>query len=490
MPPRLLLPKRHSTWSELLLTEQDEALQFLLNLLRDGGGAGLFSEQGTGKTIISLALLEKLAPVLTHVLIVAPLTALGVTWGERITDTMPQFALHHSWEDFKAARRKAAHAPPAPGSRSKGVAPKPAGGVDLGGFPPQKHILLIHFEALSKLRDNLSRNDNLWDLVIIDELHRMKARGSGFSRAARRLRGAKRRLGLSGTPVDRSPIDVWAQMRFIDYTVLSQDWIEFSGAFCMPAGFKNYKWKFKPSQLPRFMDLIKPYIFRLSKEFLQLEPIRVHLEPVSLLGRQREIYDEMDCNSQVNINGDVFRGDLKMTKKIRLSQIAGGFLSNEDASVLVGHAKERRLATLLSKLKPPIVIFCRFLPELEIIERASKARFKRVALLYGGVKGEDRTELIHTFAKGNIDVLCCQMRTGGVSIELTAASKMIAYSMNYSFIDFEQFISRIHRGGQMKAVDFHVIYAEDTEDERILQIVDTDKRAAAWKIVQPLEQRR
>src|SRR5205807_1251628 len=101
----------------------------------------------------------------------------------------------------------------------------------------QRLVLLLHMEAFSKVSKRMQRRE--WDLVIIDESQRLKARASGFSRAARRLRNqARRRLALSGTPIDDSPIDIFGQMRFADHTVLGEDFLTFAEKFCHRGGFK------------------------------------------------------------------------------------------------------------------------------------------------------------------------------------------------------------------------------------------------------------
>src|SRR5207302_255726 len=56
-----------------------------------------------------------------------------------------------------------------------------------------------------------------WDLVVADEIHRCKAPGGKASRFLARLgKAARFRLGLSGTPMPHSPLDVYAYYRFLD----------------------------------------------------------------------------------------------------------------------------------------------------------------------------------------------------------------------------------------------------------------------------------
>jgi hypothetical protein len=489
-PPR---PKP-SSWSAKLLPQQVLARDFLIERLQDGGGAGLFSEQGTGKTFIALALLEKLRPA--NVLIVAPLTACDTAWADRIAgksgfNTLPlPYRVLRTWDDFKKFNRRPLGKPKPEGFQGKAPRPRTSPAPSLGHDPaprPLGLILLIHFQLLSKIIGRLSRNPQLWDLIIIDESQGLKARGSGWSRAARKLRHAPRRLVLSGTPIDKSPIDVYAQMRFIDHRVLGEDWGEFAEEYCYRGGWQGYVWKFKQHKLSQFLKAIAPYCYRLSKDFMQLPPLTIVPVPVPLLGEQARIYRAMDEDNIVTVSGHKFVADLEVTKRIKLEQITGGFLMDDAAIVSVGRAKARKLDTLLRRLKPPIVMFCKFLEELNMItDIAGGNHFDSVSSLHGSVSKDARSVILRDFKEGKIDLLACQIRTGGVGVDMSAASTIIAYSMNNSMIDFEQFVSRLHRGGQTRPVTAYLLYAQDTEDERIIERIRV-KRGNAFRVLRYLE---
>ena len=59
-----------------------------------------------------------------------------------------------------------------------------------------------------------------WDLVIADEVHRLKKAGGVTSRYASRLSDrVPYRIGMTGTPMPKGPVDLYAQGRFLDKTV-------------------------------------------------------------------------------------------------------------------------------------------------------------------------------------------------------------------------------------------------------------------------------
>jgi len=436
------------SWVAQLKPEQRPSFTFVI----ERAGVLLISEVSAGKTYISMAALEYLTPTLT--LVVAPLTSLDITWSPKLRSL--NASLHRDWEGFKAARRK-----------------------------PGRHILLIHFQLFAKLAKKLEGVS--WSMVIIDESQGIKDRASQASRAARRMRHATRRLALSATPLDKTPIDIFAQMRFVDHTVLGEDFADFKSEFTYEGGFKGYELKFRPEKLPALLKRLEGHIFRLDKGFLKLKPIHVHMVPVQLLGEQRRLYEQMAEHGIVQINGTAIPAPLKVSREVKLQQITGGTIKEKYIeekklrwrSHHIGNAKARKLSWLLSKIDPPVVIFCKYLAEIPLIEKACAAapgcRPARIRVLTGGVVGDERTDLINIFQAGGVDYLICQMRTGGVSIELTAASTLIFYSMNFSLIDFEQVCGRFHRGSQTREVNVYVLYATDTIDQEIADQIEAKK---------------
>src|SRR5215207_3965310 len=141
-------------------------------------GSALFCEQRTGKTWISIALLEYVNA--QAALFVVPLNNIETTWVKTLKNELPAWKVCRTVEEFKAATGR--------------------------------RVLLVHYESLRPMRRNKARASFLrkfmkleWDLVIFDESQKLKSRSSANSRLALRLNKARRRVILSGTPMDKSP---------------------------------------------------------------------------------------------------------------------------------------------------------------------------------------------------------------------------------------------------------------------------------------------
>ncbi len=73
-----------------------------------------------------------------------------------------------------------------------------------------------------------------WDLIVLDEVHRIKQNDGRQSLLARRLcRNAPHRLGLTGTMMPNSPLDPWAQFAALDPTVLGDSFVLYKRRFCV-----------------------------------------------------------------------------------------------------------------------------------------------------------------------------------------------------------------------------------------------------------------
>jgi SNF2 family DNA or RNA helicase len=332
-----------------------------------------------------------------------------------------------------------------------------------------------------------------WHLIVYDESQRLKDRASITSRVAAKLRDAGvYKLILSGTPIEHQPADLWPQFRFLAPDVFGTRYKDFVDVYFEPPpqfdftkhrrgspGFMrqmlayqiaNRKRKFNLDMLTQFVDLIRPHTLRVTKaDVLDLPPVEYIDVPVDLVGRQRRIYDELKDHMVSELGPARVTAPLKITQIAKLQQVCGGFLFDDDEQVhQVGRAKLRAVSRIVEAESGPIVIFCRYIEEVNAIARElSIDPSNRIATFTGRTNKRDRPAVIDAFQLGQLDVLICQVRTGGVGIDLFKSCVAIFYSTTYSFIDFEQAVSRIHRRGQTRACKVFLVFARNTVDEVI-----------------------
>lgn len=474
--------------SSIVWDQLDEYQQEAVDFSLDVRTAGLFFEQGTGKTWICGGVIEQLINELPTFagLLVVPLANLESSWVKFLTKQLPHLTLCRSWDAFKAA--------------------------------PAPKLLLQHFEALKAKRyiDKLARFK--WTFVGYDEAQRLKNRSSIESRNAAKLRKlAPYKLILTGTPIEENPSDVWAQFRFLAPDVFGTRWKDFEDEFLEPideelkrrfgeARPNSFKWKkllrdiriasnkrdFNFDKLDDYLALLKPYVLRVTKGVLNLPPCETKPVFVRLRGRQRELYEELARDMVTSINDESrITTPLRITQIGRLHQMCGGFVNDDEGYTHeVGRAKLRKLHSIVRRESKngPIVIFCRYLAEVFALEEELIDQYPTIKTLTGRNRKE-RPQLIEEFQAGNIAILICQIKTGGVGIDLFRSCVAIFFSMTYSYIDFEQAAARLHRRGQERAVTLYLLIALDTIDHEIYSAI-LAKRRITSRVLINFERRR
>jgi len=399
----------------------------------------LLFDQGTGKTWVTAGIIEKLLHAKSEYLLIVPLTNIDTTW----LKTLSQFkdlAIFKDFNEYKTYR----------------------------GGPK---LFLTHYEGLPKFIDKLCKVH--WTLIAMDESQRIKGRNTQQSKRAARLKLADHKVILSGTPIDKSPIDMWAQFRFVAPEVFGTRWKDFEDEYCYKTGFMGKEIKFRLKKLPEFLEKLKPYCIRVIKaDVLDLPKMEVVLSPVELLGKQLRVYEEMSNEMITSLEGETVAVELKITQIAKLQQICGGFIINEDQETFsIGRAKVRRISSLIKNMTTPIVVFCKYLEEIKIV--ADELSHLKVAVLNGQTR--NRSKMIEDFQAGLYDVIICQIKTGGVGIDLYSSCNAIFYSLTYSFIDYEQALARVHRYGQTRDVKIYLVYAKNTIDEAIYEAILSKK---------------
>ena len=306
-----------------------------------------------------------------------------------------------------------------------------------------------------------------WDLLVMDEIHRIKSPSGIRSRYLSRLSDrVPRRLGLSGTPLPHSPLDAYGQYRALDKTVLGRSFTAFRARYAVTNPiFPGKVEKFvNQDELSRRMASIMIQVR--SEDALDL-PEAVHAEvPVELNTRTRAIYKRMedDFVTWAEAGGPEVSAANALARLLRLQQIAGGVLQDGDTVTRVGSEKVAALEDLLEDLpaEEPVVVFARFRADLDGIADACR----RLALEHAELSG--RVNQLDLWQRGGARILAAQIQSGKEGIDLTRARRAVYYSLGFSLGDYEQSLARIRRPGQAAGtVFYHHLVARNTVDEKV-----------------------
>ena len=424
-------------------------------------GFGLLFEMGCGKTLTAIAIAGAGYQMgkIDRLLIVAPTSVVAV-WPKELKEYA---RFKYTCKTLLGEKQQ----------RIKQI-------DDLLKFPFKAlKIAVINYESTwrPEILEKLKEFDA--DMVIADESQRIKTYDAAQSKAMHELGDqARYKLILSGTPVQTAAIDIWSQYRFLDKTVFGENFFKFRGRYAIMGGYGNKK-------IVGYRDLeglIKKehsIAFRVTKdEALDLPEQTFETRSIQFSPKEKSLYERLKKDSYAELdNGGHITATTVLTKLLRLQQLTGGFLVQDEAQKpqLVSRAKLDALTDIIVDYVigsgKKLVVFARFIAEVKaIIDLAAKVLpkdLKQVAI-YGDVKKEDRGDIVKQFQEDPSTVLFVgQIDTAGTGITLTAADTCVYYSKNFNYATYSQSLSRIHRIGQRNCCTYIDLEIEGTIDELI-----------------------
>ena len=318
-----------------------------------------------------------------------------------------------------------------------------------------------------------------WDLVCFDEAHRLKdARGKVSTFAFELSRHCKRRVALSGTPVQSTPMDLFAQLRFVDPGVFGTSYANFQAEYAHKGGFGGHQiLGFK--NLKALNERFHMVAHRVTKdECLDLPPFTDEVIEIELGAKGRKIYAGIEDEFLAEFEDGSITIQNALVELLRLQQLTGGHVKYDEEAepALVDTAKRDALAEILADVAPgdAVAVFARFRADLDAIHAAADAAGRTSAELSGR-----RSELAEWQAAGGPAVLAVQINAGGVGIDLTRAAVQVYYSCGFSWGDYDQSRARVHRQGQTRAVTYYHLICKDTVDEAVYRALTGKARNAA-----------
>jgi SNF2 family DNA or RNA helicase len=350
------------------------------------------------------------------------------------------------------------------------------------------HVLIMNVEALSTKKGKQFAEKFLSchkTLMAIDESTTIKNPGAIRTKTIIDLgRNTKYKRILTGSPVTKSPLDLFTQCAFLDPWLLDhQSYYSFKTRYAITkqinvsgrmvqivVGYRN---------LGELSDKLKPFSHRVLKDdCLDLPPKTYMKRTIQLSEEQSKVYKQMKEIALATLNGKMTTTHNVITQLMRLHQITCGHFKSDDGTTQT--LKSNRLDELmdvLSEMEGKAVIWAHYRYDIEVIVEALKKEYgdKSVVTYYGDTSTEDRQKAIKLIQdpKSEVRFIVGTPQTGGYGITLTGASTMIYYSNGYDLEKRQQSEARIDRIGQEKPMTYIDIIAEGTVDEKIVKALRT-----------------
>ena len=351
---------------------------------------------------------------------------------------------------------------------------------------PGIKFFLVNVEAFSTERGKkaayyfLKKNPD--NIMVVDESTTIKNRQAVRTKNLLQLgQYAKYKRILTGSPVTKSPMDLFSQCKFLDTKALGQEsYFAFQNRYAVVLrktfGARSFNDIVGYRRLDELNEKLLGFSARtLKKDCLDL-PDKVYIKRnVPLTHQQKTIYEEMRRFALARLaKGELATTTSILTQLMRLQQICCGYLESDEGrlEVLDSHILDE-LINIIQETSGKVIIWCNYVYGIgEIKARLVEEYGKNTVETYFGLtKQEDRQEIVNRFEApyDSLRFFIGQPKTGGYGITLNQASTVIYYSNSYDLESRLQSEDRAHRIGQKKSVTYVDLISPGTIDEKIVE---------------------
>ena len=344
------------------------------------------------------------------------------------------------------------------------------------------HILVMNVEAFSTKKglEFAAKFMNCHKtLMAVDESTTIKTPSAKRTKSICNLgKYAKYRRILTGSPVTKSPLDLYTQCGFLDEELLGfGSFYSFRNRYAIMVdrnfGGRRVQIPTGYQRLDELSEILKKFSDRVLKEDCLDLPPKTYIErQVELTDEQTKAYSTMKSAALATLKGKMATAPHVLTQMMRLHQITCGHLKNDDGSITeVKSNRIKALLEVLDEVEGKVIIWANYVYDIKQIVNAISDEYgdDSIVQYYGAVEAEKRQDNIKKFQDPNSKArfFVGNPQTGGYGITLTAASNVIYYSNGYDLEKRLQSEDRAHRIGQKKAVTYVDLIAPKTVDEKI-----------------------
>ena len=317
-------------------------------------------------------------------------------------------------------------------------------------------------------------------MVAIDEATTIKTPTSNRTKNILSLsKHCKYRRILTGSPVTKSPLDLYSQCQFLDPWLLDQQsYYTFKARYSIckkiqvngrqveiVVGYRN---------LGELSEKIKSFSKRILKEDCLDLPEKSYVKHyVELTKEQQKVYQQMKKEAIAFLDGKMQSSATVMTQLMRLHQITCGHFTSDDGTIKdLPCQRLNELMDILEKIEGKTIIWSHYTHDVKRIIKEIKRVYgdDSVVDYYGATDTDARSANIKKFQTDDkCRFFVGTTHTGGYGITLTAGSNMIYFSNGYDLEKRQQSEARIDRIGQTKKMTYIDIMTQDTVDERIVK---------------------
>ena len=336
------------------------------------------------------------------------------------------------------------------------------------------HILIINVEALSTKKglDFAAKFMRCHKTMLaIDESTTIKNPSAKRTKSILALgKEATYRRILTGSPVTKSPLDLYTQCGFLNSYLLGYDsFYAFRNRYANMVdrnfGGRRVQLIGSYKRLDELADKLKAFSYRVLKDDCLDLPDKVYIRrEVDLTDEQSKAYATMKSAALASLKGKMATAPHVLTQMMRLHQITCGHLRNDDGTITeIKNNRLKELINLLDEVEGKVIIWANYVYDIENLVKVISDEFGADSIVqyYGAIPAEQRQQNIEKFQDPNSKArfFIGNPQTGGYGITLTCANTVVYYSNGYDLEKRLQSEDRAHRIGQNKVSNIYRFYS-------------------------------
>jgi SNF2 family DNA or RNA helicase len=347
-------------------------------------------------------------------------------------------------------------------------------------------IFVMNVEAFSSVKGKnagewLARNLGKRGLIAIDESTTIKNPKAKRTKALMKIAaGFSYRRILTGSPVTKSPMDIYSQFEFLGPRLLGHDsFYTFQGRYAVMVkrtmGRHSFNQLVGYKNLDELTELVDQHSFRvLKKDCLDLPEKVFTARYVSMTPEQTRMYTQIKEYAMTLLDGgELVSTPQVITQLLRLQQVLSGHLKTDEGEMV--YFPSKRMDALVEALEEhggKAIIWSRFRYDIQQIVRTLEERFGEgcAAAYYGDTPDEERNDIVRNFQNPDhpLRFFIGNPATAGYGLTLTEANLCIYYANDFNLETRIQSEDRAHRIGQRNNVTYIDLITEGSIDEKIV----------------------
>ena len=471
-----------------LMEHQKLAVEFCLEK-NERPYTGIFSDYGTGKSLIALMIVEIMRKVKENsfrkVLIVSTSLSIDTTWCDEIRK--------HS--DFRFCILKGT------AKAKSNLLTYAVGNID----NPQRYgystgsgkplLFLINYEGIESIYNELVYAK--FDAVFADESTKLKTHDAKRTMALYGVsENIPHRYIMTGFPVTENLAELYSQIKFLDRgATFGKSYYAFVNRYFVRIGQKIVV---KKRAIKQILDLIKPFCIRITNENLKLPPKTYKELKIEMTEQQKELLEGLNDTFRLELGKVKIDTKYIFTLISKSLQICDGFIQHIEYEYKEVNGKKVRTNKVLSSeleivdtnkdevliealdqiniKQNKVVIWCAFLFSVQKLERILAKLGIRTLSLTGAT--EDSNKIVQVFQRSKeYNVLICTQKKAAESVTLTSARYAIYYSNIWSYDARGNSEARIRRKGSEihKNITYIDLITKNSVEEKVYQCLRKKK---------------